>query len=276
MRSTTRRDFLAVLALAGCQARPERPSEPPQEPTTDDDRSPAEWVMGAQSYCFRQFDLDGALDRLGELGFGAIEIYPGHLPVDTAPTDLQAWRRTLSERQVNVCGYGVVGFSGPSETNRRPFELARALDVPIISADPAPEAFDQLEELTDEFAVSIAIHNHGPGSRYQTIEHVAEAVDGRSPRIGACVDTGHAIRSGVNPQEMLRALADRVLAVHLKDWILGGEEQILGEGELDLEDVARALRDIDFDGVISLEYELSPEDPVPDMRSGLTNWRAAL
>ena len=276
MRPLTRRECLAALAVLGCTPRTGDP-----DAGADIEPSPAAtakttWQLGAQSYCFRQFDLGGALDRVGELGLNAIEIYPGHLSLETPADELDAHRLMLSERGVRVSGYGVVGFGEASEANRRPFELARTLGIPVLSADPAPESFDQLEDLTEEFAVSIAIHNHGPGSRYQTIEQVATALDGRSSRIGACVDTGHAIRSGVIPEEMIRTLGGRVLAVHLKDWIEGGDEQILGEGELDLAEVAGALREVAFDGVISLEYELSPEDPVPGMAQGLTNWRAVL
>jgi len=74
--------------------------------------------------------------------------------------------------------------------------------------------------------------------------------------------------------EALLALGERVHSVHLKDWIIGGEEQIVGKGDMDLEKVAQALKDIDFDGPILFEYEMSPSNPVADMQQGLANWRA--
>ena len=39
--------------------------------------------------------------------------------------------------------------------------------------------------------------------------------------------------------------------------------------------VARALDAIGFDGPLVMEYELSPEDPVPGMKTGWANWLAA-
>ena len=75
---------------------------------------------------------------------------------------------------------------------------------------------------------------------------------------------------------MITRLGDRLLSLHLKDWIIGGEEQILGEGDLDLTAVARALLEIGFTGPVVMEYEESPDNPVPDMKKGLANWRAAV
>jgi sugar phosphate isomerase/epimerase len=94
--------------------------------------------------------------------------------------------------------------------------------------------------------------------------------------IGACVDTGHVIRSAEKPHEVIEELGDRVHSLHLKDWIHGGKEQILGKGDMDLVAVARALKALNFAGPVMLEYEESPENPVPDMKEGLANWAKAV
>ena len=70
-------------------------------------------------------------------------------------------------------------------------------------------------------------------------------------------------------------MSARVHSVHLKDWKIGGTETILGEGDMDMAAVADALEFVGFAGPIMMEYEESPSDPVPDMRKGLANWRAA-
>jgi sugar phosphate isomerase/epimerase len=179
---------------------------------------------------------------------------------------------TLRARGVLVPCFGVEGFTADAAANRRRFELGRALGVECLTADPAPDAFDSLEELVDEFGIRIAIHNHGPGARYDKADDTLRAVAGRHPFIGACVDTGHCLRSGERPADVIAALGARVLSVHLKDWRIGGEETILGEGDADLPGVAAALRAADFSGPVIMEYENSPEAPVPDMRKGLELW----
>jgi sugar phosphate isomerase/epimerase len=64
--------------------------------------------------------------------------------------------------------------------------------------------------------------------------------------------------------------------MHLKDWVHKGEEQILGEGDMDLVAVAKVLRKIKFTGPIMLEFELFEDDPVPGMIKGLENWKKAV
>jgi hypothetical protein len=81
-------------------------------------------------------------------------------------------------------------------------------------------------------------------------------------------DTGHFIRSGIDPVEALRRFGARLHGVHLKDFVSEGalaEGCILGAGKLDLGAVFRTLRAIEFRGALSLEYERNPEAVVPDL-----------
>ncbi len=228
--------------------------------------------IGAQSYSFRRFSFEGSLDQLEALGLRIMEFCSVHFPADPADPGFEKVLATLRARGVLVPCFGVEGFTADRAANRRKFELGRALGVECLTADPEPEAFDSLEELVDEFGIRIAIHNHGPGARYDKAADTLRAVEGRHPFIGACVDTGHCLRSGERPSEVIGALDARVLSVHLKDWKIGGAETILGEGDADLPGVAETLRAVDFSGPIIMEYENSPEGPVPDMRRGLTLW----
>lgn len=229
--------------------------------------------VGAQSYSFRKFDFKGALDRLADLGLDTMEFCAVHFPPDPDNPGLGKILAELARRGVSVPCYGVEAFGGDAAANRRKFEFARALGARFITADPAPESFDGLEALVEEFGVGVAIHNHGPGARYDKAADTLRAVDGRHPLIGACVDTGHALRSGEAPHDVIAALGPRVLTLHLKDWKTGGAEAILGEGGMDMPKVAAALRGAGFAGPISMEFELDPDDPTPGMARGLAAWR---
>ncbi|HOD49331.1 MAG TPA: sugar phosphate isomerase/epimerase family protein [Candidatus Hydrogenedentes bacterium] len=231
---------------------------------------------GAQSYSFRKFDTSGAIECLKKLGADTMEFCAVHFPPDAGDAGFAGVKEMLAARKMLVPCFGVEGFSDNAAANRKKFEFAKALGVQVLTADPTPEAFDNLEELVEEFQIKIAIHNHGPGARYDKVADTLKAVRGRHPYIGACVDTGHHLRSNEQPHEVLEQLGDRVISLHLKDWAIGGEEQLLGEGDMDLVAVAKALLKINFTGPIVMEYEESPENPVPDMKKGLANWRAAV
>ena len=231
--------------------------------------------VGAQSYGFRNFGFDDSIACLKELGVDAIEYCAVHFPPDAADAGFARVKERLQAAGVRVPCYGVEGFADDAGANRKKFEFAKALGIGVLTADPTPEAFDNLDALTEEFGIKIAIHNHGPGARYDKAQDTLDAVKDHSPLIGACVDTGHAIRSSERPHEVIERLGDRVISLHLKDWVTGGDEQILGQGDMDMEAVARALKAIAFDGPIVMEYENSPDNPVPEMVIGLANWREA-
>jgi inosose dehydratase len=204
-----------------------------------------------------------------------MEFFSGHIPPDASHENFDNVKKTIQDAGITVPAYGVEAFTADAAANRKKFEFAKALGVEILTADPTPDSFDNLDELCEEFDIKIAIHNHGPGARYDKVEDTLKAVEGRHPHIGACLDTGHAIRSGEKPHETVRALGDRLHALHLKDWTYGEEEQIVGKGDLDLVELVNALNAVDFDGFIALEYELSADNPAPDMLVGLNNWQEA-
>lgn len=232
--------------------------------------------MGAQSYSFRTFNLADAIAKLKSLGLSQMECFGAHVPLESKPAELAIIRQLLAENGIRVPAYGVLDFSADAAENRRKFEFGKALGIDFFTANPTADAFDSLDELCAEFDMGIAIHNHGPNARYDKVTDTLKAVEGRDARIGACVDTGHVIRSAEKPHEVIRALGDRVISLHLKDWTHGGPERALGDGDMNLVEVARALKAVHFTGPIMLEYELQPNDPTPGMQRGLDNWRAAV
>jgi sugar phosphate isomerase/epimerase len=172
---------------------------------------------------------------------------------------------------------GRKSFSPDHAANQRVFEFAKKLGIRTITANPQPDAatFASLDRLVAEYDVRIAIHNHGPGSLYDKLDSVIQALRGREARIGACVDCGHFLASGEDPLGCLRALAGRVYGVHLKDIAEFGkksENVVLGKGQLDVVALFKTLRETNFpaNGALSLEYEAHPENPLDNLKACLT------
>ncbi|HTI49321.1 MAG TPA: sugar phosphate isomerase/epimerase, partial [Planctomycetaceae bacterium] len=130
--------------------------------------------------------------------------------------------------------------------------------------------------LVDEYQINIAIHNHGPKSRWNKIDDVVNAINNHHPRIGACVDTGHYLRSSENPVEAIERLKGRVFGVHLKDVKSSNFFTILGDGDLDVVGCLRALKAQKYQHSLALEYEENPQNPVPDIEICLKNLHAAM
>ena len=273
MARSTRRGWLigAVGAALGLLGRGSSAAEEVPGPQTEYGGFP----LGLQSYSLRHLDVDAMLAVVRDLGLHHVELYGAHYPVASTDRDIPEMSKKVRRLEISIAGHGVNRFTSDHDANRRIFEFANKAGIRNLSADPdpTPAVFDSLERLVEEFGIRIAIHNHGPGHHYSTIEDLEGALRGRHPWIGACADLGHFIRSQVDPVEAIQALAGRLYGVHLKDFdapAAAARGVILGRGLLDLKGVFRALRKVEFpaDGALSLEYE-EPESPEADIAACL-------
>ena len=141
------------------------------------------------------------------------------------------------------------------ETCRRVFEFAKALGIETLDGEPPLAAFDMLERLCDEYQVNVAVHNHARPSRYWQPETLLSVFRGRSKRIGACRDTGHWARSGLQPIETLKKLQGRIITLDLKDVDAKGQCVPFGTGKGDIRGILTELHRQAFHGVLGIEYD---------------------
>jgi inosose dehydratase len=227
--------------------------------------------LGIQLYSLREYSVGDALKHAKDIGFTHVEFYSKLLPLDSTPQQIAAIKKQVADLGLTISAHGVNHFSKDAAANRKWFELAKAVNIPCISADPDPDSFESLNDLVKEFDIRIAIHNHGPKHRYNKAIDVLHAIEKHDPRIGACADLGHYIRSGEKPTEVIRLLKGRLYGIHLKDFAEMQDKTkgvILGKGHLDCEAVVDALLAVDFpaNGAFSLEYEENPKDPIAEIK----------
>ena len=231
--------------------------------------------FGAQSYTFREFDTEPALKRMKDLGLHYVEFYQKHAPVASTPAQISALRKLCEEYQITPLAWGVQRFTKNTDDNRKCFEFGKALGIRMLSADPDPDSFDSLDKLCEEYKIAIGIHPHGPQGkkehRWYSAEVILKAVKDHNPLIGTCLDTGHLIRAAqlgdkLDPAEQIRLMGARNFGIHLKDHDNEKKRDVVfGKGVLDVPAVLKALRDVKFRGMISIEYEANPQDPSADV-----------
>ena len=267
-RTPSRREFLATgLALAGSLALGGRAAF-----ARDGDYGP--FKMGLQSYSLRHYKRDEALAKTKELGVHYWESYNAH--TDPDPAKAAESKSLAAASGVEIIGFGVSGFSKDHEKNRKFFEFGKALGVGYLSADPTTDAFDSLDKLTEEYGIAIGIHPHGPGSRWEKIDQIADAIKPHSDKIGICLDTGHLLRSKEDPVRAVDVFGKRIYGVHLKDVKDAKTFTILGEGDLKLEALLAKLARLDYSYCLALEYEENEKDPIADIRKCLDATREAI
>ena len=274
-----RRQFLGAVAAAGAATL-----LAPQISRAAEANAYGGFKMGLQSYSLRGFDAVTALKHSQTLGVKYWEAFPRHVPMGTLPDHVAKQKQMLADGGVTLMAYGVLGFDENETKAREAFDFAKAMGIVSLSANPKKSSgtFDLLDKLCEEYDIAIAIHNHGPGALYDKISDVEEMVKDRHPKVGACVDTGHYLRSDESPVEAIARLGKRVFGVHLKDVLTieeGGKRRkqfrILGEGDLDVLGCLKELRKLDYQYCLALEYEENPSNPLSDIEVCLKTVRDA-
>jgi sugar phosphate isomerase/epimerase len=237
------------------------------------------WRLGCQAYSFNRFTFHEAIQKTASLGLHYVEMYPGQKLSDSAPeqkTDetmpddvRRAVQRGMAKAGVKLVNYGVCGLPNDEKACRKKFDFAKDMGIETLVSEPEFEALDMIEKLCDEYQINLAFHNHPKPSRYWDYKTVLEQCKGRSKRIGSCADTGHWMRSGINPIEAIKALEGRIVSFHFKDLNEFGTGEAhdvpWGTGKADVKAILTEIHRQKIKAVFSIEYEYNWLESLPEI-----------
>lgn len=128
------------------------------------------------------------------------------------------------------------------------------------------ESLNRLAPKAEQAGVTIALETHDDFSSSERVAEVLTKVPSRA--VGALWDTHHPYRMGEPLPTIWTRLADRLVHVHVKDArrIDGDKWQLvlLGEGEVPVREVVRALELRGYGGWVSVEWEKKWHPEIPD------------
>jgi sugar phosphate isomerase/epimerase len=249
--------------------------------------------LGYNTNGFAHHRLDDALHIISELGYSAVALTPdaNHLPPDRAtPAELRAMRALLERLDlVVVVETGARYVLDPRRKQRPTLLDADAADrerrfaflercaqmaaelggdtVSLWSGIPAPDVaadaawhslIEGVRRLCDRVAplgIQVAFEPE-PGMLVNSLadwERLRDAVT--APNLGLTLDVGHVpCTEAISAGEAIRRYGGSLRTVHLDDSRNGVHEHLqIGDGELDWVDVMRALREVGFSGIASVE-----------------------
>lgn len=235
------------------------------------------WRLGCQAWTFHQATLFDAIDNTAALGLRYIEAFPGQkvskdldasFGPEASPDVRKAVKQKLADSGVKLVNIGVCGLPNDANESRKMFDFAKDMGVETLVSEPPEDAFELLDKLAGEYGINVAIHNHPKESHYWSPDTVLKVCQGRSKRIGACADTGHWPRSGLNPLECLKKLEGRIISFHFKDLHeLGpnGHDVPWGTGVCDTKALLTEIHRQKLKPVFSIEYEYNWGKALPEI-----------
>lgn len=237
------------------------------------------FFLGCQCWTFNRFSVMEAIEFTARAGGKVIEFFPGQrLSKEEsnvqwghdAPEEAHAKvQEQLEKWKVTPMNYGVVGIPNNEVGARKVFEFAKRWKMYGITTE-SDDAIDLAEKLAAEYDIRVCYHNHprranDPNYKVWDPNYIAKLVADRDPRVGACGDTGHWIRTGLDPVESLQILKGRVHALHLKDRpSQEGLDVVWGSGVGNVAGVLAEVRSQGFRGNISVEYETNWDHNITD------------
>ena len=206
----------------------------------------------------------------------------GFAPSDCAgdPEKKRAWAvETIKQTAIAAKNMGlkvVNGFTGSSIWHL-------IYSFPPVSEGQIEEGFKYFAEMWnpildvfDENGVKFALEVHPTEIAFDivTAERALEAID-RRETFGFNFDPSHLEWQGVNPVNFIKTFPDRIYHVHMKDAVVsldgtsgilssymnfgqpgrGWDFRSLGRGQVNFEEIIRALNEIKYGGPLSVEWE---------------------
>ena len=237
------------------------------------------------AYTFRKFTFFETVDKVAELGVDLVEGFnfqaigkdvPAKLnPLTMSEEDLQKVRDKLQHSGVSLIALYYGSFPADEAACRTIFENSKSLGVKYFVSEPKPERLPMLDKLAREYGMIVGLHGHdkkhSPNTWHPDL--VVKQCQPFSPAIGAFSDTGHWIRSELDPSEGVEILKDRIVGFEIHDlhaFDASGHDVPLGTGvgklSKMLETVARVKKG---PVLLSIECSFDPEDPSDGVKKSI-------
>lgn len=243
------------------------------------------WKLSMQSYTFHLFSAVEALDKTQQLGLKYIEIYPGQkmgegygdavFGYDLTPDQQKQLKELAKSKDIKIVSSGV--WTSSRDEWKKVFVFAKDMEMEFISAEPAREDWDVIENLAKQYGIKVATHNHPNENSYWKPEILLEYIGNRDALLGSSADVGHFKRMGIDPIPALQQLQGRLFAMHFKDIAPQGtegtlEDVVWGTGVLNVKGMLEELKRQNFKGYFTIEYEANWENNLPEIKQSIDNF----
>ena len=229
-------------------------------------KNTADLPVGIADFTFLNFDIPQSIKMMQRLDIHAMTLKNFHLPYDSTKEKIDEVVNKYKNGGITIYGVGVIYMKNKAEVDQA-FEYAKNVGVSMIIGVPEHDQIDYVEQKVKTYNIKLAIHNHGPEDKmYPNPQIGYDLIKNKDPRMGLCLDIGHAQRAGVDPAKAVLKYNKRIFDLHIKDVTKAeqdGKAIEAGRGIIDFPALVRALRKIKYPGHCGIEFEKDMKDPFP-------------
>jgi inosose dehydratase len=275
---SSRRNFLqkTVMGLAGSAIVPvlgkaaigseNIPGSAAQEPLN----------IGVAGYTFVKFNVEQSIAMMKRIGVTNLSLKEFHLPLNSSDEKIAEVLGKFKAAGINIYAVGVI-YMKTKEAVDQAFQYAKKVGVDLIVGVPNYDLIEYSETQVKATGIKLAIHNHGPEDKlYPAPKDVYDRIKNMDPKMGMCIDVGHAVRAGTAPEKAIKDYKDRLFDLHIKDVTLAtkdGKAVETGRGVINYPAVVQALYKVKFTGMCSIEFEKDMGDPMPGIAESIGYFR---
>jgi len=229
--------------------------------------------LGVMTGNFHELEPEEAIRRLAKIGWKNFELYSVHLAQldkrENSERDFSKLRELCENLGVSI---SVIHDSTQGVKSERVMQWARILGVKWIVVHPLIEETKEknLEvlsgwvKLAHKFRVGVAVENmhdlipmaEGRRAFGAIPSELLWLVQNSDPEVvGICWDTCHAYVQKLNQYKAIKMLGKHLVHTHINDNMVTSEEQHLApfEGNVNWKEIIKALREISYKGLFSIE-----------------------
>lgn len=227
-------------------------------------RGSDDFNIGVAGYTFRKFTIDETLSALQEMGVHYMSVKDFWLPISSSVEEMEAFKAKCAEYGVEPYILGPI-YMHSAEDIDAAFEYVARFGHKMFIGVPDYELLDYMISKVKATGIKVAIHTHGPDKMpFPNITDIVKRVGDPAIGIGCCMDLGHSVRYG---DDLLKDISDYrewIYDIHIKDETAAsdaGRTWEMGRGVMNFVPIIKALRAIDYQGKISVEFEKNAEHP---------------
>lgn len=157
-----------------------------------------------------------------------------------------------SRKQVTDLAWLMMG-RGAQFVNFSPFPTANERPKTIEELDTEAYQLNRMGEELKSDGIDLMLHHHEAEMRDDAREWRYLVAHTETSLVSFCLDVDWVTRAGIRPVSLIDTAGPRLRSLHLRNPKNGMDQELLRDGDINMAEIARLLRQMSYDGFLVVE-----------------------